>query len=250
MQIDVVLLTKNSEHLLAKCISSIYRNVPVNRLIVVDGYSSDRTMEIVEKFQKMHGNVKIIRMGGTRAKAREKGISQVSTEYFAFIDSDVVLCKDWFKKAQQDMEGGVGAVWGLNIDVIPNVKQKWFLLLESMIARQGFSLRGGMHDTLIRKSAIQGIHIPEELHAYEDAYIVRYIQKHGYKALVGNTVYCLHYKAPTNWSPQNAVDQAVVEFKCGLIYSHMFAYALFYPVFMFYWFLQVPLSGFGGLLKR
>jgi glycosyltransferase involved in cell wall biosynthesis len=250
MQIDVVLLTKNSEHLLSKCVASIYSNVPVNKLIVVDGYSTDRTLEILEKFNQKHGNIQIIKTAGTRAKAREKGLAQVSTEYFAFIDSDVKLCKDWFKKAQQDMVSGVGAVWGLNIDVIPNVKKRWFLLLESLIARQGFSLRGGMHDTLIRKSAIEGIHIPEELHAYEDAYIIRWIKKQGYKSIVGSSVYCLHYKPPTNWSPQNAIDQAVVELKCGLIYSHMFAYAFFYPVFMFYWLLQIPLSGFGGHLTR
>jgi glycosyltransferase involved in cell wall biosynthesis len=223
--------------------------VPVNKLIVVDGYSTDCTIEILEGFQRKHGNVKIFQTHGTRAKAREIGISKVSTEYFAFIDSDVVLCRDWFKKAQMDMTSGVGAVWGLNIDVIPNVKQKWFLLLEGMIARQGFSLRGGTHDTLIRKSAIEGIRIPDELHAYEDAYIMNFIQKKSFKTVVGNTVYCLHYKPPTNWSPQNAIDQAVVEFKCGLLYSHMFKYALFYPVFMFYWFLQVPLSGFGGLTR-
>ncbi len=152
MQIDVILLTKNSQHLLAKCLTSIYSNIPVNKLIVVDGYSKDHTVQILEEFQKKHGNLKIIQIGGTRARAREIGISQVSTEYFVFVDSDVVLCKDWFKKAQMDMTEGVGAVWGLNIDVIPNVKQKWFLLLEGMIARQGFSLRGGTHDTLIRRS--------------------------------------------------------------------------------------------------
>ncbi|XHH07543.1 MAG: glycosyltransferase family A protein [Candidatus Bathyarchaeia archaeon] len=249
-QADVVLLTKNSEYLLTKCLNSIYANVPVHQLIVVDGYSTDRTIEILEKFNQKHGNIKIIQEKGTRASARETGIQYVTTEYFAFIDSDVILCRGWFKKAFVEMQQGVGAVWGINIDVIPNVKQKWFLLLESMIARQGFCLRGGTHDTLIRKTALDGLHIPFELHAFEDAYLIRWIEKQGYKAVVGSNIYCLHYKPPTNWSPKNAVDQAIVEFKCGLLHSHMYAYALFYPVFMFYWLLQVPLSGFGGQIKR
>lgn len=248
--IDVVLLTKNSEHLLSKCLVSIYNNIPVNRLIIVDGYSTDGTLSIIENFNRKYGNIRILKTSGTRARAREIGISQINTEFFAFIDSDVTLCKDWYKKAHAEMKNDVGAVWGINIDVIPNVKQKWFILLESMIARQGFHLRGGTHDTLIRKNAIQGMHIPQELHAFEDAYIMRWIEKQGYKAMVGSNIYCLHYKPPTNWSPQNAVDQAIVEFKCGLLFSHMFAYAFFYPVFMFYWMLQVPLSGFGGQLTR
>jgi glycosyltransferase involved in cell wall biosynthesis len=249
-QVDVVLLTMNSAHLLEKCLKSIYANVPVKTLIVIDGYSTDRTLEILGNYKKKYGNVRVFKMAGSRAKAREEGIKHVTTEYFAFIDSDVILCKDWFKKAQQDLASDVGAVWGLNIDVIPNIKNKRLLLLESLIARQGFILRGGMHDTLILKSAVENIHIPKELHAYEDAYIIRWIKKQGYKALVGSNIYCLHYKPPTNWSFQNAIDQAIVELKCGLIYSHMFTYMLFYPVFMFYWILQVPLSGFGGELTR
>ncbi len=246
----MVLLTKNSEYLLAKCLTSIYQNVPVHRLLVVDAYSTDRTIEILKKFNQKHRNIIIVKTNGTRAQARETGIKHVITDFFAFIDSDVILCRDWFKKAFAEMKDGVGAVWGVNIDVIPNVKQKWFLLLESMIARQGFRLRGGTHDTLIRKSALEGLHIPEELHAFEDAYLIRWVEKRGYKALVGSSIYCLHYKPPTNWSPQNAVDQAIVEFKCGMLHSHLYSYALFYPVFMFYWFLQVPLSGFGGQLKK
>jgi glycosyltransferase involved in cell wall biosynthesis len=248
-QVDVVLLTKNSEHLLVKCVASIYENVPVQNLIVVDGYSTDRTVEILKGFQKKYGNVKILQMNGSRAKAREAGIKRVSTQYFAFIDSDVVLCKGWFRKAQEDLADDVGAVWGLNVDVIPNMKNKRFLYLESLIARIGFNLRGGMHDTLILTKTVADIHIPEELHAYEDAYIIRHIKKHHYKTLVGSKLYCLHFKPPSNWSFQNAIDQAIVELKCGLIQSHMFVYMLFYPVFMFYWVLQVPLSGFGGLTR-
>lgn len=248
--IDVVLLTKNSQHLLNKCLKSIYNNIPVNRLIIVDGFSNDKTLPIIEEFRKKQDNIKILKTSGTRARARELGMSQVTTEYFAFIDSDVTLCRDWFKKAVTEMTSDVGAVWGINMDVIPNVKQKWFLLLESMIAREGFHLRGGTHDTLIRRNAIEGMKIPFELHAFEDAYIMKWIKKKGYKTKVGSDIYCLHYKPPTNWSPQNAIDQAIVEFKCGLLFSHIFSYILFYPVFMFYWMLQVPLSGFGGLLTR
>ena len=163
-----------------------------------------------------------------------------------FVDSDVLLCKDWFKKAQADLADGVGAVWGLNVDVLPNVTDKRILKFQSLIARQCFKLRGGMHDTLILHKAVEGIRIPEQLHAYEDAYIVRWVEDHGYKAVVGNDVYCLHYKPPENWHLQNGIAQAIVEFRCGLVYSHLFEYMVFYPVFMLYWCLQLPLSGFRG----
>ncbi|MGD0406380.1 MAG: glycosyltransferase family 2 protein [Candidatus Bathyarchaeia archaeon] len=249
-QVDVVLLTKNSEHLLSKCLTSIYQNVPVKNLIVIDGFSTDRTLQILDKFNEKYGNISLFQMKGSRAKARTEGIRRVSTDWFMFVDSDVLLCKDWYKKAQADLASGVGAVWGLNIDVIPNVKDKRILKLQSLIARQCFYLRGGMHDTLILRKAVEGIRIPEQLHAYEDAFIVQWIEKHGYKVSVGSDIYCLHYKPPTNWNLKNGFAQAIVEFKCGLVYSHLYKYMVFYPVFLLYWVLQLPLNGFRNNLTR
>jgi glycosyltransferase involved in cell wall biosynthesis len=247
--VDVIVLTKDSEHLLDKCLASVYKNVPVKNLIIVDGFSTDSTLKIIYKTKEIHGNVKVLKVDGSRARARERGIQQVSTDWFMFVDSDVILSRNWFKKAKKNVKSDVGAVWGVNIDVIPNMKDKRLLKLQSLIARQCFSLRGGMHDTLIRREAIEGIKIPEQLHAYEDAYIINWIKAKGYKIMVGEDVYCLHFKAPTNWRLQNGVSQAIIEFRCGLVYSHMYEYMFLYPIFMFYWFIQLALQGARGLLS-
>lgn len=111
-----------------------------------------------------------------------------------FADSDVILCKDWFKKAEKYIDRDVGAVWGLNVDVIPNVKNKLFLKSLALVARECFNLRGGMHNTLIQHELVKDIKIPEQLHAYEDAYIVNWTRKKGYKPIVGDDVYCLHFR--------------------------------------------------------
>jgi hypothetical protein len=192
----------------------------------------------------------LVQMQGSRAKARTEGIRRVSTDWFMFVDSDVLLCKGWFKKAQNDLAIGVGAVWGLNIDVLPNVKDKRVLKLQGIVARQCFYLRGGMHDTLILRKAVEGIKIPEHLHTYEDAFIVQWIITQGYKVNIGSEVYCLHYKPPTNWNMKNGFSQAILEFKCGLVYSHLYRYTMFYPVFFLYWCLQLPLNGFRNGLSR
>ena len=244
--IDVVLLTKNSEHVLEKCLASIYENVPVKNLIVVDGFSTDGTMEIVNKINRKHGNIKVLKVNGSRAKAREKGMRQVSTDWFMFVDSDVILSRDWLANAEKSIKSVVGAVWGVNVDVIPNVKNQWVLKLQSIIARQCFGLRGGMHDTLIRRETVKGIQIPEQLHTYEDSYIINWIKEKGYKTVVGNDIYCLHYKPPSNWSLDNVTSQAILELKCGLVYSHNYVYALYYPFFMFSWLLQLSIQSFRG----
>lgn len=238
--IDVVMLTKNSGHLLKECLASVYDNVPVKRLIVVDGISTDDTIKILSGINKEYGNVKIIDETGSRAKARERGIKEVKTEWFMFVDSDVILCKNWFKKAERNITKEVGAIWGLNIDVAAKIINNGLLLKsQALIARQCFELRGGMHDTLIRSELVKDIRIPEQLHAYEDAYIVNWIKKKGYKVTMGNNLYCLHYKSPESWSLKNGVQQATLEIKCGLVYSHIFKYAFYYPFFMFHWLLQL-----------
>jgi glycosyltransferase involved in cell wall biosynthesis len=248
-EIDVVVLTKNSEHLLEKCLASIYANVPVKNLIVIDGFSTDGTLKILDKANEKYGNIKVVRMNGSRAQAREKAVQQVSTEWFMFVDSDVILSKDWVKQVEKHIKPEVGAIWGVNIDVIPNVKYKNFIKLQRLIARQCFNLRGGTHDTLIRRDAVAGIKIPEELHIYEDAYIMRRIKEKGYKVVVGDDVFCLHFKPPANWNFENAVSQAILEFKCGIIYSHMYLYSVFYPFFMFYWFLQMSIQSVRSILS-
>jgi len=86
MKVDVVVLTKNSEPTLEKCLDSIYENVPVDRLIVIDGFSTDGTLSILRKYREKYGNVVIVPESGTRAMARQRGIKLVKTEWFIFVD--------------------------------------------------------------------------------------------------------------------------------------------------------------------
>jgi glycosyltransferase involved in cell wall biosynthesis len=216
--IDVVMLTKNSEHLLSRCLASIYENVPVKNLIIVDGFSTDHTLKIISRANREHGNVTVLKMNGSRARAREEGIRRVSTDWFMFVDSDVTLSRNWFNNAEKKIIDNVGAVWGVNIDVIPSLRDKRIIKLQNLIARQCFGLRGGMHDTLIRLEAVKGIRIPEQLHAYEDAFIINWIKKKDYQIVI-------------------------VEFRCGLVYSHLYEYMFYYPFFMFHWLIQLSLQG-------
>jgi len=194
-----VILTKNSEKVLEKCLNSIYRNIPVNRLIVVDGYSTDKTIDILRKFQRKYGNVILIQEEGTRGKARERGIREVKTEWFLFVDSDVVLCDGWFKKAEKYIKKkNVAAVWG--IEIWYGMKNSKVLKLFLWLTRKIFEIRGGTHDTLIRLEAVKDIKIPEDLHVFEDAYIKEWIAKKGYKIIACYDPYCIHYRSDSVWT--------------------------------------------------
>jgi glycosyltransferase involved in cell wall biosynthesis len=196
--VDIVILTRNSERMLRKCLDSVYENVPVNRLIIVDGYSTDNTLQIVKEFQKRHGNVIIVQDKGTRGRARQIAINMVETDWFMFVDSDVILSQDWFAKVEKLIRADVGAIWGIEI---------WSVLRESKILKlferatlKIFEKRGGLHDLLIQRKAVDGIKIPYNLHTYEDAYIKSWICGKGYKVIGVYEPYCLHFRSNTIWT--------------------------------------------------
>jgi len=236
MDIDVVIITKNSERMLNECLKSVYKNVPVNQLIVVDGYSTDGTLEIVHQFQKKHGNVLVIQDKGTRATARQKGIDHVKTDWFMFVDSDAVLCKDWFKKAETRLGERVGAIWG--IEVWSTIQNPAILKVFLRITRKIFDLRGGTHDTLIRTELVRDIKIPEVLHVFEDAYIKDWITQKGYKLIACYDPYCIHYRPASVWTIRgslNIIADAIRAGRLTLLAKLTFAYGFYtaYSVYQF-----------------
>ena len=232
--VDVVLLTKNSQRKLVECVESIYRNVPVAQLIVVDGYSTDNTLAVLEGFNHEYGNVNILFDRGTRATARQKGIGAVKTAWFVFVDSDVVLCRDWFKKAQSYIAPDVGAVWGIEVwSTLYNPKT---LKLFLVTTRKIFEVRGGTHDTLIRTDLVRDIKIPVDLHVFEDAYIKDWIEHKGYRVVACYSPFCIHYRPVAVWTFRGSLGLVAESIKIGsplLVSKLLIAYG-FYTVYSFY----------------
>lgn len=196
--VDVVVLTRNSERMLRECLDSVYKNVPVNRLIVVDGYSTDTTIQIVKDFHERHGNVMLFQDKGTRGSARQRAINKVKTDWFMFVDSDVILSRNWFAKVEKLMKGDVGAIWGIEIWSV--LRDSKILKLFERVTLKIFETRGGLHDLLIQRKAIDGIQVPYNLHTYEDAYIKSWICGKGYHVLGVYEPYCLHFRSNTVWT--------------------------------------------------
>lgn len=232
--VDVVLLTKNSERVLEKCLASVYENVPVNQLIVVDGYSTDGTLKILDRFNDKYHNVKVTLDKGTRATAREKGIRQVTTDWFMFVDSDVVVCQNWYKKALKHLDKTSGAVWG--IEVWSTIQNQATLKMFLRVTRKIFDLRGGTHDTLIRTDLVKDIRIPRNLHVFEDAYIKDWITNKGYRVVACYNPYCIHYRPENVWTVRGSLNIIVDAVRFGslkLLGKLVFAYG-FYSAYSVY----------------
>ena len=230
--IDVAILTMNSEGMLRECINSIYLNVPVNNLIIVDGYSTDATVDIVGRFQQQHGNVIFIQQKGTRASARQKAIQLVKSDWFMFVDSDVTLSKNWFAEAVKLVKDDVGAIWGIEIWSI--LKGKRILALFERVTLKIFARRGGTHDILIRRETVEDIEIPFQLHTYEDAYIKSWIEKKGFRVLGVYEPYCIHFRADSVWTARKHIELVVSDLKFAFRRPVILVSYLFYSAVVAY----------------
>jgi glycosyltransferase involved in cell wall biosynthesis len=206
----------------------------VNRLIVVDGYSTDSTLKIVRKFGDKHGNVLLVKDGGTRGSARMRGIAEVKTDWFLFVDSDVTLSDNWYEKAKSYVSDDVGAVWGT--EVWAGLRTRRVLKLFLIVTRRIFEIRGGTHDLLVRYETVKDIDIPKNLHVFEDALIKEWIVEKGYRVIPTYDPFCIHYRPESVWTLKGSLDLVVTTLRYGSLKKmprYFLAYA-FYTVYVVY----------------
>lgn len=94
MKVDVIVLTNNSERTLKAALDSVLREVDYNQVIVIDGGSKDKTLEIVSEYDvaKIIKNVKRVGL------ARYLGAKHATTEWICYVDSDIYLCNSWYEE--------------------------------------------------------------------------------------------------------------------------------------------------------
>ncbi len=95
--ISIVIPTLNEESNLRRCLSSIFRQRFKGRLevFIVDGGSTDRTIEIAKSFK-----IKILKNPKRDAESGKMiGLKNAISEYFMILDADMDLCGDnYFNK--------------------------------------------------------------------------------------------------------------------------------------------------------
>lgn len=89
-KISIIITTKNEAEVIKNLLESIknqsYKNFEV---ILVDNYSSDKTIEIAKKH-----NIKIYQKGPERSTQRNYGVEKASGDYVLILDADMMLTDD------------------------------------------------------------------------------------------------------------------------------------------------------------
>jgi len=115
-KISVIVPTWNEEKYLGRCLSSLKQQSLKNRfeVIVVDGGSTDRTLEIARMF-----TLKVlVAPGKPVGAARNLGASKATGEILAFIDADTIASKNWLKTSVELFDLNPAAV-GVTGPTIP-----------------------------------------------------------------------------------------------------------------------------------
>jgi len=89
-KINYIIPTYNSASLLDECLIAIEKYGNPNNIIVIDNFSTDKTIEIA----KSHA-CKIIQTNTTLGECRLIGIENAETGWVTFVDSDVILNENW-----------------------------------------------------------------------------------------------------------------------------------------------------------
>ncbi len=113
--VSIIIPTKNNGDIIEKCLSSIEElDYPKDEIeiIIVDGHSTDDTVEIAKKY----GCKVVYEDVGTRGGACNVGIKTAKGEFIAFTDADCVVPKDWLKNLIEHFNSEkIASVGGPNI---------------------------------------------------------------------------------------------------------------------------------------
>jgi glycosyltransferase involved in cell wall biosynthesis len=193
--IDVTIATLNSAPTIEKCVQSILANIPVRSLLVVDGASSDRTLDILKRYR-----VKVIEERALLGWTRYLQARNCETEWIAYFDSDVYAYDSWWKNVSSYAEQpDVGMILGF-ADAPVNELPIYDAYLKHRAKNEGTV---AFSNTLIRRRLV--LECRDELrgaHAGEDDIVAAHVRASGFKIITIPKSLCYHDRDPFKTHPQ------------------------------------------------
>ena len=110
--VSIIIPNYNKEEFLSICIQSVLNQTYKNfEIIIIDNFSSDRSLDVIKKFIDPRINLFQFQNNGIIAASRNFGIKKSNGKYLAFLDSDDYWMKDKLSKSVKVLEKGADFIY-------------------------------------------------------------------------------------------------------------------------------------------
>lgn len=132
--VSIIMPTYNHANFLGKALKSVLDQTYENwEIIIIDNHSTDRTVEVINKFDDARIKYLTIINNGILAKSRNLGIKTAKGEWIAFLDSDDWWTEDKLETCFNEINESVDLIYH-DLEVIN--KSKSFLRKKKYKGRQ------------------------------------------------------------------------------------------------------------------
>lgn len=182
MRISVIVPTYNEGKFVEKCLSSLRRQEFGDfELVVVDGHSTDETIDLAKKYAD-----RILYDEGKGAgAARNLAAKQVDSDIVGFVDADTIVCDDWLEIIDRNFHepnlvGLGGVVRALNGALLDKIVFRIGSDITYQITQHfGFYQLHGGNSAFLRSAYLKSGGYSEKLKMLEDLELGLRMKKHG-----------------------------------------------------------------------
>lgn len=112
VKLSVIVTTYNEERNIRDLMDSLVNQSHIYEIIVVDSESTDKTLEILKRYEEEYDKVSVYVKKSTRGEGRNYGVEKSSGDYVAFIDADCIAHPFWARNLVKNAENGEKIVAG------------------------------------------------------------------------------------------------------------------------------------------
>lgn len=178
MSISVIIPTMNEEFSILKTLEAVSRLVNISEIIVVDGGSSDKTIEAVENFQSGK-EIKLIKSSqANRGKQLDEGTKHASGDVFWFVHADTRPVQGCGKQIKELMR--YDEIVGGNFEIVFDGTGRWSQFLTWLYPQlRSIGLVYGDSAMFARREVYEKIGGFRELPLFEDVDLFKRLKKKG-----------------------------------------------------------------------
>ncbi len=174
IEISIIIPTFNEEKTISQCIEAV-SDTPDTEVIIADGGSTDRTVEIAEK----HRNVKIVTSLIGRGVQMNKGADYASGDILLFLHADCVLSREAVLNVRKEIGSSSFVGGALKIRLLSDKLPYRLIEMGINFRSKIFKLPYGDQGLFVKRSVFEELGGFREMPSCEDLDFVCRLKKHG-----------------------------------------------------------------------